>query len=548
MNADTIIAEIKNVSTYLGTQGPSMAPDQLALTSTSMVRSVLCMINGIKYLPAVTASSLMITIDAAGFTDLDKDNLKAAVNTKLLTGCEHSASKLPAQRFADPSDSQNLFTKDDWSVFCDATASRSHKIETLVATCHRVGIDNPDQASKCDLATVLSWAHYHGEAAPRVLYDLGNDVKAMFDKTPSPFIGAVTRFTVVPAVHDLPADVKKHAWGEDAPVRDTITNWNFLRSKIASRSNSKLMREETGSPSTLCIPQKKGSPKGCSTFDPQLMFQMGMMMSAMQGNPQLANHMAAMLGNSGGGGGAPDSSGATGSSIPGLQIFGAGAGSRGEGLPAKDSPDGRRADSQSRASSPTNSDATTLALPGTLTLPPYQSWVGARSQEDMVEASAPAPGTVASAPAPLTVAAAPAPGQVPKHVGPIVELPPGHAPTPTPSSAPAVAPAIATVPAAPGTCAPAGAPLKKTRLSDKTAAAETAADKVATMMKSHQTALETALNRKQKKPKKAAAADIRGHLMLQGGRGRRGVPTIKIRGAIHLNIFLNHISLKTNTF
>ena len=353
MNADSIISEINNISVYLTTHGATMEPEQLTATTASMARSVLLMISGLKHLPAITATSLASAITSSVFSDGDKQQLQSATNTKMVTGCAGGSSRLPPQKFADPPDSQNLFTATDWAVFNDAAASRTLKLETVVSRCHRIGIDNPDQTAKCDLAVVLAVSHYRDEAAPRVLFDLANDVETMFDKMPSPFIGAISRFLVVPAVANMPPDVVLHAWEGVVPLRDVVSNWAFARAKIASRVNSKMLRGDSASSMSLFVPGKRGSPRSGSSpafGDPQSMFQMGLMLAQAQTNPAMRAQMATMLGV----GDIPRAaeSGVVGGhgQLPGLQIFNkAGAASSSLARPDSQLSDGRDSDGSSAA-------------------------------------------------------------------------------------------------------------------------------------------------------------------------------------------------------
>jgi len=451
MNAEAVVTEIKNVSSYIATHGTQLPSDQLEKTTAAMSRSVLIMINNVKRLSAVTATTLTTEIDTTPFSEEVKHTLRSAVNTKMLIGCDSGCTKLANQKFAVPSNSQNLFTASDWATFNDSTASRSNKIDVLVRRCHRLGIDNPDQTMKCDLAVVLSHCHYNGGmASTKVLYDLAVDIKSYFETSPSPYVGRVDRFVTVPV--ELPEAVQVLAWEGEAPLVDQIPNWEFLRSKIASRSNSKLLRDSNAAPLV------KTSRSGLT--DPSAML-MAMMTHAQQ-NPAMRAQLAHMFGIEPPGGG-------------GVTIYG-------EGRP-------RRQASCLSLTPDSGSDAASSV--GALVAAP-------RALDNIIFPPAPPPETT-------VVGAA---GAAPACVVPATAAPAGAAPAAT---APAATAPAATAPAA---TAPTGTPTASTHPvgtlnmvepSNSGTVLDTgaAAAKVGAMLAAHKHALEAAMLKKPKKPKKS---------------------------------------------
>jgi len=261
--------EIKDSSAFLAAQGDDGSVDAMR---TSMAQSLAAQITTLRSLRTDQATALTTEINESVYTPTERDRLRTAVTEKLLTGAA-SARKEPEQRFAVPMASQHLFPESNWETFRDPTKSLSLKQQTMADTLSSIGFINPDQCAKCDLAVVLYDAHFQRTASPKALYNLANDIKLTFSQTPrrAPHL---THLVVFPSVEALP-DTHKAGYAGDEPVLGTITDWQGLRSHIAARRNSKLLREGATLPgkgsTALALPFQSMNP-----FD---IFRMGMMMA-----------------------------------------------------------------------------------------------------------------------------------------------------------------------------------------------------------------------------------------------------------------------------
>jgi len=152
------------------------------------------------------------------------------------------------------------------------------KIDAAVVRLKSVGFHYPDQLSKCDVATTLAGAHYSTGCTPKDMFDLANDVLACFKRHLSdPINGAIPHWSKFQALADFDADHRRAAYPAEQPVPGTSSDWSARRLLVASRKNSKLLREKDTPPSTVAAPLQM--PQAMQGIHPMALIQMGMLMS-----------------------------------------------------------------------------------------------------------------------------------------------------------------------------------------------------------------------------------------------------------------------------
>ena len=262
---DSIAKEITDSSQYVEDQRVSLAAEALAELRGSMVASVVAMVSALKCLRTSEATTLNSAVATSVFTEPERTAIRNAVHRKLTSQPLKRAKGAP-QCFKDPPASQDLFPAEDWEVFNDRKVPKSMKIQTMVDRLNGGGFVNVDQKAKCDLATILFAAHFGEHASPQALYDLGNDIKRCFDNTPmrNP---TLTHFVEYPNFADLPDTHKASGWGSSPPIPGNIATWTSLRTHIAARKNSNLLKGNA---------QPRSNLAGMTSDD---IFRMGWMMA-----------------------------------------------------------------------------------------------------------------------------------------------------------------------------------------------------------------------------------------------------------------------------
>ena len=240
------------------------------LMAASFANSIVQQVNSCISIPIKDATMIIASLKDAPYSDDSTKKITAALDAKVLAHGPSGSNKKNPKVIATVREQHLKFwwhycTQQDIDFFKDAKQSWHSKMTCLVERAMSLGVLNPDEHSIQFMLSMLVMLHYKAAVPSNTeLFAKLHELKGVIQAERKPYPNHLQQLKSYPEKpQDMDLDAFAYAYGDSEPVTVSLPGVESLaKTKVACRSNSKLLKLEPKAPSatTAAASQMKLEP------------------------------------------------------------------------------------------------------------------------------------------------------------------------------------------------------------------------------------------------------------------------------------------------
>ena len=263
MTAVHIINEVESAKAYFLLKEKD--DPSTMLMAASFANSIVQQVNSCISIPIKDATMIIASLKDAPYSDDSTKKITAALDAKVLAHGPSGSNKKNTKLIATVREQNLKFwwhycSQQDIDFFKDAKQSWHSKMTCLVERAMSLGVLNPDEHSIQLMLSMLVMLHYK-EAVPSntELFAKLHELKGVIQAERKQYPNHLQQLKSYPEKpQDMDPDAFAYAYGDSEPVTVSLPGVESLaKTKVACRSNSKLLKLEPKAPSATTAAASK---------------------------------------------------------------------------------------------------------------------------------------------------------------------------------------------------------------------------------------------------------------------------------------------------